>query len=203
MSHQQINQSSLTHEFYSPPIIVSSVHRVMGYPDLDPSSCAKANKNIKAAKYFTRGQNGLSKKWTGKVWMNHPWGARETACKNKCLKKVCKIRGYHLKKDFPGNAAWVDKLIQSYTDGSVTQAMCITYASTSEKWFIPLTGYAMCFLHGRTSFLSPADDILNQNTKGCVVTYLGDNVQKFDEEFRKIGSVMLPYNFRGIHNANT
>lgn len=189
---QHLNQTSGNVELYSPPEILEAGRKVLGTIDLDPASSAIANVRVKAKKYFTVEDDGLSKLWLGNVWMNHPWGAREVACTKNCKKKICKRRGYHLLKDFPGNAAWVNKLISSYESGDVFQALCITYASTGEAWFKPLKRYPICFLDGRTSFYTPGGEKLNQNTKGCAVTYFGEYTAKFIEHFSSLGDVMLP-----------
>ena len=194
MSHQNVNQSSYGVEFYSPPPLLAAAHQVMGGIDLDPASSAIANNNVRATRYFTEAQDGLSKPWRGRVWMNHPWGAKENACKPTCKKKRCSKRGFHLEKDFPGNAAWINKLHESYLSGAVSQALCITYASTSEDWFKPLKQhYPGCYLDGRTSFYHPNGTALEQNTKGCVVTYLGTDVDAFHQAFSQFGDILVPY----------
>ena len=75
MSHQACNQTSFNTELYSPVELVDAGRNVMGDIDLDPASSVKANQVVKAAKIFTKRGNGLTKKWSGRVWMNHPWGA--------------------------------------------------------------------------------------------------------------------------------
>lgn len=194
MSHQHVNQSSYGVEFYTPDDILSAARRVLGAIDLDPSSSTIANKRVKAARIFTEQDDGLTQPWAGRVWMNHPWGAKENACPKRCDKARCKKRGFHLDKDFPGNAAWIKKLHDSYVAGSVTEALCITYASTSEDWYKLLKAhYPGCYLDGRTSFYDPAGNKLNQNTKGCVVHYLGPRIGLFNQAFASLGDVLVPY----------
>jgi hypothetical protein len=195
MGHQQVNQTSLEFEFYTTKKIIDRARYVLGVIDLDPASCIKANRIVKATKIYTKRANGLTKPWRGKVWMNHPWGAYEKKCPTTgCTKKRCEKRGYHLTEDFAGNAAWVNKLHQSYANGQVEEALCITYASSSEKWFKTLkANYAMCLIDGRTSFYSHTGELLDQNPKGCAVTYLGNDIAKFNENFSDIGDVMVPF----------
>ncbi|MEH6711602.1 MAG: DNA N-6-adenine-methyltransferase [Paraglaciecola polaris] len=195
MSHQNVNQTSGNVEIYTPGNLIELAKRVMGPIDLDPASSIVANRTVGAAKIYTKRGNGLAKPWFGNVWMNHPWGAKENKCKTHCDKTICKKRGHHLTQALPGNAAWIEKLITEYESGKVKQGMCITYASTSEKWFKPLTDYPICFLHGRTSFLTPEGDELNQNTKGCAITYFGEQYSKFDTVFSEVGAVMFPRKF--------
>lgn len=194
---QQINQSSLNVELYTPPEIIQAARAVLGEIDLDPASSEVANQRVKAKRIFTKADDGLLQNWAGNVWMNHPWGARETKCKKNCKKKSCVKRGYHLDKELPGNAAWINKLVSEYERGNVDQALCITYASTGEAWFKPLKRYPLCLLDGRTSFYTPEGIKLNQNTKGCSVSYLGKNISAFYRCFSAFGGVMLPATMLG------
>jgi len=189
---QLCNQTSFKVELYTPSELLIAARNVLGTIDLDPASSRKANQNVKAARIYTEKTDGLTKVWKGSVWMNHPWGAKENACKSSCDKKVCGSRGYHLIKTLPGNAAWINKLIHHYEKGDVTQALCITYASTGEGWFKPLKNYPICFLHGRTSFYTKAGKKLDQNTKGCAITYFGNNLEAFVKYFTPYGRVMVP-----------
>ena len=74
----------------------------------------------------------------------------------------------------------------------MTASCCITFASTSERWFQPLFAYPLCFLHPRTNYLLPDGSPKRGVTKGSVVAYLGDNVGGFIEAFGPLGCVMLP-----------
>lgn len=71
---KQINQTSGDVEYYTPSAIVDAARRVMGCIDLDPASSAKANERVGARGIFTVNDDGLSRPWTGRVWMNHPFG---------------------------------------------------------------------------------------------------------------------------------
>lgn len=194
MSHQHVNQSSYAVEFYTIADIIEPARKVMGGIDLDPASSQLANETVRAARIYTQDEDGLTQPWAGRVWMNHPWGAKENKCVKTCKKKRCEKRGFHLTKDFAGNAAWINKLHESYIKGEVTEALCITYASTSEDWYKTLKQYyPACYLDGRTPFKRPDGTLMDQNTKGCVVHYLGPNIWQFDQEFAHLGDVLVPY----------
>ena len=42
--------------------------------DVDPASSEAANKIVRASTYYTIEDEGLSKSWSGRVWMNPPYG---------------------------------------------------------------------------------------------------------------------------------
>jgi hypothetical protein len=156
-----INQDSGNTEWYTPFEIVNAARVAMDGIDLDPASCLVANEIVKATRIFTIDDNGLSCDWRGRVWMNHPFGRN--------------------------NAKWVAKLVGEYESGRVEQACCITFASTSEKWFKPLLDYPQCYLHGRTKYVGGGDS----PPKGSVVTYMGPNVVGFWQEFKGLGTVKI------------
>lgn len=168
-----INQTSGKVEYYTPAEIVEAARRVMGSIDLDPASSPAANARVRATRIFTAADDGLSRPWGGKVWMNHPFG-RKT------------------------NRPWIDKLVGEYRSGRVSQACCITFASTSEAWFQPLLDFPICFLSPRVNYLLPNGETLEGVTKGSCVAYLGDQLDRFVAVFRPLGRVMLPAGGEGL-----
>jgi len=180
---QLINQDSGNFEYYTPPDIVEAAREVMGSIDLDPASSKQANKKIKAGKYYTKDENGLSLPWdANNVWLNHPFSRGLKACRDQCSRETCKERGFCVYKDVPGNVVWIRTLMYEYGHNFL-QACCITYAVTSETWFQPLLHYPQCFLSPRTNYFLPDGTIKKGVTKGSVVTYLGENIDKFIEVF--------------------
>jgi hypothetical protein len=162
-----INQTSGEFEYYSPQDIVDAARRVMGCIDLDPASSAIANQIVRAKRFYTIEDDGLTQKWYGNVWMNHPFSRAN-------------------------NPKWIDRLRVEYEIGDVSQACCICFAATSENWFQPLYDYPLCFLSPRTNYYLPDGTLKEDVTKGSVVTYLGTNILGFITEFQSFGSVMLP-----------
>lgn len=66
-----VHFSSATDEWETPAELFAELDRIFGGFNLDP--CATAA-NAKCARYFTRGDDGLSQPWSGKVFMNPPYG---------------------------------------------------------------------------------------------------------------------------------
>jgi hypothetical protein len=206
---QLINQTSLNTEYYTPVRIVELARLLMGGISYDPASSKHANEYIDALAYSVApsstmiyegfddlptavsiGNGGLDRQWFGKVWMNHPFGSRERACRvPNCKKESCKKRGYHIASDLLGNEDWVNKIVSSYENHDIEEGVMICYASTSEKWFRPLLDYPKCWIHGRVNYLDPATmKEVKGSTKGSVITYFGTNIQGFSEVFSAIGS---------------
>lgn len=168
-NHQLINQDSGDVEYYTPQEIVEAARRVMGHIDLDPASSEIANQRVKAARFYTVDDDGLNKPWQGRIWLNHPFG-RTT------------------------NGPWMRKIEQEYRGGGgMSEAICITFAATSEKWFAPLLRQPQCFLSPRTNYFLPDGTLKRGVTKGSVVTYFGNNVAAFSREFSGMGVIKVPY----------
>jgi len=159
-----LTQDSGNTEYYTPQIYTLGALAVMGSINLDPASSLKANEAILADQIFTEAENGLEQDWYGNIWLNHPFGR-------------------------VANPLWIKKLIEEYELEHINQACCITYASTSEKWFRPLLSFPQCFIYGRTNYILPNGKIKKGVTKGSVITYLGNEVDKFKMVFSRFGMV--------------
>lgn len=218
-NHQLINQTSKKTEWYTDPEILAAARRLMGTIDLDPASSAAANKHVQATRYFTqpdfvivdeltgtintvntklpvRGyshRGGVKMVWHGRVWLNHPFGQPEKACKPGCTKKGCIERGWHTATDLPGSEDWINHLIGSYIQGITTEAVCLCFSATSEAWFQPLKCFPQIHISPRLNYFDPDGNKVKGVTKGSCLTYLGKNVQGFAECFAKWGMVQVPY----------
>lgn len=69
--------SSATAEWYSPAEIIEPARLVFGGFDLDPASCAEANKLVRAEKFFTANDDGKRQRYDvdgrpSLVWWNPP-----------------------------------------------------------------------------------------------------------------------------------
>lgn len=188
-----INQTSGEVEFGTDPRIINAARTVMGGIELDPASSEYWNSTVKANRFFTKADNGLELPWyqtdktQTRVWMNHPFHGGWRACDENCKRKSCVKRGHHIYENIPSNADWVNKLINEYDLGRVSQACCITFASTSEAWFQPLAHFPQCYLSPRTNYYKADGTLLEGVTKGSVVTYLGRNIYRFASTFKVFG----------------
>lgn len=168
-SAQLINQTSGDVEIYTPQRIVDAARVALGGEiELDPASNCVANSTVRAWRYFNMQDDGLSMPWKCEtLWMNHPFSRRD-------------------------NAKWINKLLDSYNRGDITNAACcITFASTSEEWFRPLLELPQCYLWPRTNYMRPDGKVYRGVTKGSVVTYLGDDLPRFRKAFEGLGTVKV------------
>lgn len=183
-NHQRINQTSGNTEFWTPKPIIAVASKLMEAIDLDPACSYSAFMYQKhCGNYYE--VNGLAYSWSGRVWMNHPFGR--------------------------DNAKWIEHLVNSHTYGDVTQACCITFASTSEKWFAPLMRYPQFFFTGRTQYIDPVTQkqkvYINPKTgkaspaapKGSVFTYLFDKENShYDEAKMRLQEAMIEASLEGM-----
>ena len=171
-THSMLQVDNNAVEYGSPNHIIEMAREVMGGIDLDPCSSSHWNEVVKATHIYTKdtitpyGKGALYLSWFGKVWMNHPFSRQ-------------------------GNALWIQKAVDEYQSGRVSQLINICYLSSSEKWIRPLLGYPICIIHGRTNYIGLDGTVKKGVQKGSCCFYLGSNKQKFKEVFSKIGTVYL------------
>ena len=60
-------------DWYTPPPVVAAARPVMGGIDLDPASCAEANRVVRADTFWTATDSPLARDWFGRVWLNPPF----------------------------------------------------------------------------------------------------------------------------------
>ena len=171
--------SSNSVEWYTPSEYIECARELMGGIDLDPASCELANETVKADTYYTKDDDGFTKAWSGRVWMNPPYG-REGG------ESVAGL--------------WAERLIDSYENGEVTNAVFLVNAATGAKWFQSFWEYSICFVHGRINFYKPndsLDDDANKLTKDkhptkySAIIYLGDDIHEFKTAFRPHGRLVI------------
>jgi len=66
-----VGHSSATDEWSTPQWVVDQAAAEFGPFDLDPAATPD---NAKAPVFFTRDDDGLARRWKGRVWLNPPYG---------------------------------------------------------------------------------------------------------------------------------
>jgi predicted RNA methylase len=143
----------------------------MGSIDLDPFSCAEANKSVRARRFFSKEESAIGRPWCahGKVtvFMNPPYG-RET------------LR--------PAIRAFLD----AWLDGQISQAIVLVNNATETQWFQSLADEcaAMCLVAKRIAFYNTDGKECSGNTRGQIFLYFGHDKKRFKIEFSLIGVVL-------------
>lgn len=163
-------------EWYTPEKYLEAARTVLGEFDLDPASSKIANASVKAKKIHTIEDDGLTKKWKGKIWLNPPYSQ-------------------------PQIAQFTEKLVSEYLAGHVSEAIALTHNYTDTRWFQHLARHcsAICFTKGRVGFLDPVGKKAAP-TQGQAFFYLGDNAQGFQAVFSAVGLVLLTFSPREDKN---
>lgn len=163
-------------EWYTPARYVEAARETLGAIDLDPATCAKAQETVKASKFYTRDDDGLSKQWKGRVWLNPPYGKRA---------------------DGESSAGtWAKRLGELFDAGKVSAAILCVNAFTDRSWFQPFWRRAICFSSHRVKFYRPVGDRPDSPVHGTAFVYFGREIDRFARAFADIGPVVVRYQAR-------
>lgn len=164
--------SHKSEEYYTPPEYVEAARKVMGTIDLDPASCEAAQRWIRAARFYTKEDNGLQHEWEGRCWLNPPYS---------------KTNGKS------NQATWSQKLINEYRSGRVSEAILLVKAALGYKWFEDFwCDWPVCFARERLSFIKADGSSDGQSKQGTAFFYFGESIEHFREVFSQFGRVIMP-----------
>jgi ParB family chromosome partitioning protein len=161
-------QGTGDNEWYTPPEYVEAARAVLGEIDLDPASSDVAQRTVKASRYFTREQDGLTQAWPGRVWLNPPYTQ-------------------------PDVGRFVGKLVDELERHQTEAAILLTHNYTDTAWFHLAASVcqAICFTRGRIGFLDSRGNAAAP-TQGQAFFYYGLDVEAFRARFTEIGALMRP-----------
>lgn len=163
-ANRAYKNSSESNEWYTPRWLIEKALTVMGGIDLDPASSLEANKTVLARQIYTAETNGLDQPWSGRVWLNPPYGNDVEP--------------------------FVDKLLLSVESGEVTEAILLVAARTDTAWFRKLRTYPRCFIWGRLKFINGETGEAGEPAGfPSMVVYMGPNFLTFVDEFKTIGDI--------------
>lgn len=155
-----VSFNSGNNEWYTPKEYIEAARRVMGSIDLDPASSEIANKTVQAKHFYTIEDDGLSCTWAYEnLWINPPYSS-----------------------DLIGQFAKKIK-VEMYK-----QAIVLVNNATETTWFFDIVSRAsaIVFPTSRIKFYKP-DGTTGAPLQGQAFIYIGDNAEKFINEFFSFG----------------
>jgi hypothetical protein len=160
-------------EWNTPSRYIEMARDVMGGIDCDPASNEAAQATIRATLYYTAADDGLTRDWHGRTWLNPPYA-------------------------HPLVAQFADKLLSDIDTGYTSEAIVLTNNCADTAWHRRLQERCalMCHHVGRIKFESGSGRESNGNAVGQTLVYFGPNRDKFASVFREIGSIWQPYTIR-------
>ena len=152
-------------EWYTPAPYVEAARACLGSIDLDPATAPAAQATIRAARFFTRDDDGLKHEWRGRIWLNPPYAQPEIA-------------------------RFIEKLLLEVNAGRATEAILLTHNYTDTAWFHAAAGQctALCFTRGRIRFVGACGEIAAP-TQGQAFFYFGPGLERFRETFGGFGFI--------------
>jgi phage N-6-adenine-methyltransferase len=166
-SKPHVAYNSGNNEWYTPVEYIVAARAVMGDIELDPASSLKANQTVRAKKIYTAQDDGLTKKWSGRTWMNPPY-AGELIGK------------------------FSEKIVKHYGQGDIGEAIVLVNNATETIWFQTLLecASAVCLIKGRIKFIDAEGKPSGAPLQGQALLYFGEKIEEFTLEFSKFGRVM-------------
>ena len=163
-----VAHNSGENEWYTPAAFVESARAVLGVIDCDPASCELANKTVQASSYFTKENDGLSKRWFGNVWMNPPYAQ-------------------------PLMSQFAEAVSSKYESGEIASAIVLVNNATETSWFQRMlaSANAVCFVKSRIKFIDQHGKPSGAPLQGQAILYFGKYELDFSKEFEKHGKVLF------------
>jgi len=157
--------SHRTDEHLTPRYILDAVLECLGGIDLDPSSNSRCCPHVPAARHFTRGDDGLSQPWDGRVFLNPPFG-----------------------RDVD---RWFQKLAAEYCAGRTVAAVVLWKSATETRAWRILTGSAnvICFPTRRIDF--EGEGPRTGSTFSPALFYVGREHTRFARAFAPVGEIWV------------
>lgn len=169
----QVLTSHKSTEWYTPPEYVEMVRKVLYSIDLDPASIKFCQEWIKANRWFGKKEDGLSRDWDAvTVFCNPPYGKEGGKS---------------------GQAVWSKKMIEEWDKGSFKSGILLVNSTQGYRWYEQLwNSFPVCCVRERIRFINKNGKAGGQAKRGQTFVYFGHNVERFRQEFSKIGKIILP-----------
>ncbi len=148
---------SESNEWTTPATIIEKTELIFGQIDLDP--CSDVDHNIPSLQRFTLDDDGLTRDWIGRIYMNPPYG-----------------------RELPD---WVKKFKSEHLSQNMTEGIALIPARPDTDWFYTLRDYPRCFIRHRLKFGGQQ----NSAPFPSMVVYAGNNIEKFKQAFQDTGDI--------------
>jgi len=156
-----VHRTSAEDEWLTPRDVVERVVAVLGSIDLDPCSNSEGEPSVPADVRYVEADDGLAQPWSGRVYMNPPYGVTI--------------------------GAWTAKLREEYADGNVSEAIALVPARTDTDWWRDLNDAVICFVRGRLRFSGSA----NSAPFPSALAYFGDRRDAFVAGVGDLGDIWV------------
>jgi len=156
-------------EFYTPAQEIQLVKDVLCVISLDPASCKLANATVKAQRYYTREDDGLTKSWESRALFCNPPFSRGLI------------------------AQFAKRFVDCGKKADFDSGIMLVNANTSSSWFQMLMTEcdAVCFCGAGNGFPSRIKFIGGASTARAASAYfyLGEDRDDFINVFERRGKV--------------
>lgn len=165
-----IQHSSRSDRWFTPPYILDLVREVLGVIGLDPASEETANEHVGALRFFT--ENALSREWKANTVFLNPPGSKVG--------------------NQSQSALFWQKLVKEFECGNVKEAIFMGFSvellAVAQGYGVksPLE-YTICVPAKRIKFIDPTSPGKSSPSHSNVIVYLGPNKEKFCKVFSKLG----------------
>lgn len=152
----------------TPPDLIEDARTVLETIDTDPASNDYAQTYIRATIVYNKEDDGLSKDWSGRVWLNPPYSA---GLIDKYISKaILEYAAYH----------------------HTTGGLILTNNCTETRWFQELlsTGIPVCLLRRRVQFLMGGKSYGSRQGQAVFAYGDSDLLARFRGVFGKRGTIL-------------
>lgn len=162
-----VANNSGNNEWYTPSKYVELAREVMGGIDTDPATSEVANRTVQAAQIYTADDDGRTKVWAGRVWMNPPYAQ-------------------------PLMGDFAEAVASKFESGEIEQACILVNNATETQWFqrMLVSATAVCFPKSRIKFIDPDGKPSGAPLQGQAILYMGSSVEAFKQAFSAEGRVL-------------
>lgn len=182
-----VQHSSKDDRWYTPVPIVEAARIVLGPIDLDPASDLFGNSRVRAARFYTEHDDGLSQTWAGIIFLNPPGGVQVDP------------RGTSKKTVSRPGLFWRE-LMTTRDAGRLSHAIYVAFSleqisNTQAKGCASCADFTVCIPSKRLRFDRPGGLPGAAPSHANAIVYVPgsvDRTAKFVEAFAGIGAVLQP-----------